>query len=63
MPIWLRKFTYNEINEFYVNEKEQIEEAQGKKKVTSQTKTEDIKKISQSIKVPDFVSKMPSRKK
>tara|TARA_R110002020_G_scaffold180425_1_gene374790 strand:+ start:400 stop:702 length:303 start_codon:yes stop_codon:yes gene_type:complete len=30
MPIWLRKFTFHEINEFYKKENEQHEKAQSK---------------------------------
>jgi hypothetical protein len=34
MPIWLRKFTFNKINEFYSKEKEQIEKSQNGGKAT-----------------------------
>ena len=30
MPIWLRKFTFNKLNEFYLKEAEQHENAQNK---------------------------------
>ncbi len=30
MPIWLRRFTFNQINEFYVQEKEEFDKAVGK---------------------------------
>jgi len=33
MPIWLRRFTFNEIKEFYEREKEEYEEATGKGKM------------------------------
>lgn len=30
MPIWLRRYTFNVINEFYVNEKQEYEKTLGK---------------------------------
>ena len=39
MPIWLRRFTYNNIKEFYENEKEEYDKAMNKPKtVTANTK-------------------------
>jgi hypothetical protein len=29
MPIWLRRFTFNEINEFYIKEREEFDKAHG----------------------------------
>ena len=34
MPLWLRKFTYNEIQKFYKDEKEEYEKASGNNKST-----------------------------
>ena len=38
MPIWLRKFTFNSINEFYVKEKEEYDKAAGKGETLTNTK-------------------------
>ncbi len=35
MPIWLRKFTFHEINQFYKKESEAIEKSQAKNKGTN----------------------------
>ena len=29
MPLWLRRFTFNEINEFYISEREEYDKASG----------------------------------
>ena len=34
MPIWLRKYTFKEISDFYEKEKKEYEKAQGKGKST-----------------------------
>ena len=34
MPIWLRKYTFKEISEFYDEEKKEYEKSQGKGKTT-----------------------------
>ena len=39
MPIWLRKFTFNSIKEFYEKEKEEYDEAVGKSKNLTATST------------------------
>jgi hypothetical protein len=44
MPIWLRKFTYNKIKEFYDTEKTRIEEAsKSTKGKTQKPKGPDVK--------------------
>ncbi len=44
MPIWLRKFTYNNIREFYEAEKTRIEEASKQNKgKTKKPKGPDVK--------------------
>ena len=35
MPIWLRKFTFHKIKEYYDKEAEEAEKAQGKHKQTA----------------------------
>jgi hypothetical protein len=37
MPIWLRKFTYNNIREFYEKEKEEYDKAMNKSKTITNT--------------------------
>jgi len=34
MPIWLRKYTFKEISDFYEDEKKQYEKASGKQNTT-----------------------------
>jgi hypothetical protein len=38
MPIWLRKFTFNQINEFYKKEQEEYEKGQGKSQIVTANK-------------------------
>jgi hypothetical protein len=64
MPIWLRKFTYNKIKEFYDKERDEIEKANGKNTITSKSDPRSFKDIpNQNVNVPNFVSKVKSRKK
>lgn len=63
MPIWLRNFTYNEINEFYEKEKEEFDKASGKEKISSNTDIKKIKSISQSVQVPSYVTSAKKPKK
>lgn len=40
MPIWLRRFTFNSMNEFYEKEREEYDKASGKGELlTEKTKT------------------------
>jgi hypothetical protein len=54
MPIWLRKFTFNEINEFYKKQSEEMEKAQNKN-----TNKKTIIPASGKITPPKF--KTPSK--
>lgn len=63
MPIWLRKFTFNEINEFYVKEKEEFEKSLGKEQLTAKSNMPEMAKNLPKIKPPDFVSKVKRPKK
>ena len=54
MPIWLRKFTFNEINEFYKKHSEEMEKAQNKN-----TNKKTIIPASGKITPPKF--KTPSK--
>ena len=58
MPIWLRRFTHNKINEFYSQEKEQIEKSQNGGKSTKlidssgKVNTPEFLKTSEQYKKP-----------
>jgi len=69
MPIWLRRYTFHEIKEFYEKEKEEYEKAQGKNTITANTKMDkfkndpNLKQTPLTITGPSFVSKVkPSSK-
>lgn len=47
MPIWLRNFTFNKINDFYIKQNEEYEKASSNKQKVELPKA----------RVPDFVSK------
>ncbi len=56
MPIWLRKFTYNEISKFYKEEKEESERSSNENKsslITSEGK----------VNAPEFMKQSQTRKK
>lgn len=58
MPVWLRRFTFNKINEHYKNEKQQIEESKngGKSKSlidsSGKVNTPEFAQASQQYKRP-----------
>jgi hypothetical protein len=66
MPIWLRRYTFNEIKAFYDKEKEEYEKSSGKDTITSNTNINDIiskaPKQAQKTNAPAFVSKAKSSK-
>lgn len=63
MPIWLRNFTFKEINEFYEREKEEYEKSAGKQKVSANTDPNKLKSISKNIQVPSYVTNAKRPKK
>ena len=67
MPIWLRRYTFNEIKGFYDKEKEEYEKAAGQNTITSNTNIKDIiskaPQQAQKTNAPAFVSKAKSTKK
>ena len=69
MPVWLRRYTFHEIHEFYEKEKEEYEKAQGKNTITANSKLDkfkgssDFKATSDMINVPSFVSKVRANNK
>ena len=62
MPIWLRNFTFNEMNDFYEKEKEEIEKAHGKEKITANTDPKRLKPIPK-VQVPSYVTSAKRPKK
>lgn len=53
MPIWLRRFTFNSINEFYQKEQEEYNKATGKGELL----TEKTKSFKSPIPDSDFQAK------
>ena len=62
MPIWLRRFTFREINEFYIHEKEEYDKATSGDKITAKTDPRNIKPLPK-VEVPNFVSAIKKHKK
>lgn len=62
MPIWLRNFTFKEINLFYEKEREEIEKSSGREKITASTDVSKIKPLPQ-VQVPSFVTSVKRPKK
>jgi hypothetical protein len=62
MPIWLRRFTFQEINDFYEKEKQELEKAYGKEQLSAESQPNMLSKNNQ-VKLPDFVSKVKRTKK
>lgn len=67
MPIWLRKFVYREIYDFYEKEKAEYEKSvRGREQITANTDESTLNKINNSMKkteIPDFVSKIKNKTK
>lgn len=63
MPIWLRKYIYTSISEFYTKEKEAFEKSSGQEKITANSKIPESAKNLPKVNVPDFVSKVKKPKK
>lgn len=58
MPIWMRKFTYNQIREFYEKQREEEEKAMNKAKGY-----QDATKIAKPPVVnPTYTTKAPTKK-
>ena len=50
MPIWLRRFTWQKINEHYKEERQETEKA-----------NKQIKSAQSKIKIPNYRAKAPSK--
>tara|TARA_R110000803_G_scaffold208690_1_gene277555 strand:+ start:711 stop:902 length:192 start_codon:yes stop_codon:yes gene_type:complete len=57
MPIWLRKFTYSEMQSFYSEEKKSTEDAKNSSKGTKSLVSSDGK-----VNVPDFAQESKAYK-
>lgn len=62
MPIWLRNFTFKEINEFYEKEKEAYDRANNSEKITANTDPKKLKPIPK-VEVPTYVTTAKRPKK
>lgn len=63
MPIWLRKYTYNLISEFYEKEKREIEKQTGKETLTANSKIPSSARNLPNVNIPEFVSSVKKPKK
>lgn len=64
MPVWLRRYTYNEISQFYQKEREEFEKSLGKEQVTGNTDpSKFMNSVPSKVNVPDFVSSVKRPKK
>ena len=62
MPIWLRNFTFREVDEYYQKEKEEYDKAAGRDKITADTDPSKIKPIPK-VQVPNFITTVKKPKK
>ena len=58
MPIWLRKFTFNQLQTHFDKQNEEINKAQSKNKSKDTTNIDMAN--TNKVNVPDFVKKRPS---
>tara|TARA_Y100000114_G_scaffold134714_1_gene135082 strand:- start:852 stop:1055 length:204 start_codon:yes stop_codon:yes gene_type:complete len=58
MPIWLRKFTFNQLQTHFDKQNEEIKKAQSKNKSKDTTNIDMAN--TNKVNVPDFVKKRPS---
>jgi len=62
MPIWLRKFTFNAIKEFYDTEKEEYEKASGNgQTMKSADQVAKMVKNEKALQKPTYVSKVSKK--
>ena len=55
MPIWLRKFTFNKIKEYYDKQNKSTQDEDSWTNKSGAT----AQNASKNVKVPDFISKSP----
>jgi hypothetical protein len=56
MPVWLRRYTHNKINEYYINEKAEFDKHMNKGKITENTKISDLPKNLPKVNIPSYSS-------
>ena len=62
MPIWLRKFTFNAIKEFYDNEREEYEKASGNGQIMKNAdQLTKMAKNEKALQKPTYVSKVSKK--
>ena len=61
MPLWLRRYTHNKLDEFYKNEKEEYDKQVNKNQLTQNTKASDIKSLPK-VNMPSYVSSVKKGK-
>jgi hypothetical protein len=57
MPIWLRKFTFNKIQDHYTKQKEEIEKSK------TGSNTTNVMDSSGNVNSPQFLKTMPKKPK
>ena len=60
MPIWLRRFTYKSIQEFYEKEKEAQEELQNKMNGVQKASSQNSVQIPDAVKRASYTTKKQS---
>jgi hypothetical protein len=60
MPIWLRRFTFKSIQEFYENEKEAQEEMQNKVAGVQKASSQNTVMIPEAVKRASYTTKKQS---
>jgi hypothetical protein len=67
MPLWLRRYTFNEIKTFYDKERDEYEKASGRDTITANTDPKQLisnaPKEATKIITPTFVSRVKSTSK
>jgi hypothetical protein len=62
MPIWLRKYTFNSINEFYQKEQEEYQKASGQGELVTANRPLAKQKMPDSvIQKPTYTSKVSKK--
>ena len=58
MPIWLRKLTFNRIQEFYNKEQEELKKLQSQSGKSNTTNIDMA--TTNKVKIPDFIKSNPT---
>jgi hypothetical protein len=63
MPIWLRRYTFHQIKEFFDKERDEYEKASGKSTLTANSNMNKFQNSGDKVNIPAYVSKVKSTKK